>query len=284
MPVNRAPTSFFGSKFRILDKLYTVFPPAESVDCYLEPCFGMGTAFFNRDRLGKNEVVNDANSDIYNFFRVLREDYNELTRLLKYTPYNYETFKEARTEIQRTRKSYKRKNIYRAWGVYVNYTMSVMKNGIGFSRDSADNPTARNWKENIKRLDYCAARLSDAVIENDDCIAVCKRYDSPGTFIYLDPDYMSTLNKVHQGKAYRGNRVDHPALIEFLLTCKSRVAISNYHNELYDSSLTHDRGFYITEVESYSATATGRRGTHFSRKLTECIWTNFAPSRQLSFA
>lgn len=287
MSSNHAPFGYFGGKFRILEDLKKILPPRDLIKCYVEPFFGSGTLFFNSLRLGENEVINDQNSDIYNFFKVLREDRESLIRLLRYTPYSHETFIEARTEIQRTRKSYKKKNLYRAWALYIIYTMSVMKNGIGWSRDSLDKPAARVWKENIKKLDLCADRLQDAIIENAHALDVCKRYDSPGTFIYIDPPYLGSLNKRHERVAYGGNTMtlaEHEELISWVLKCKSRIAISSYHNELYDSSLTTKQGFYLVEIQSYTLSVPARRGRSFHRELTECVWTNHEPSKQLSFA
>ena len=49
---------------------------------YLEPFFGSGAVFFNKTPV-HIETINDLNSDVYNFFKVLRDNGNILARTIK---------------------------------------------------------------------------------------------------------------------------------------------------------------------------------------------------------
>lgn len=58
---------------------------------YLEPFCGSGAVFFNKSP-GAVETINDLNSDIVNLFRVLRDNPEDLRRVLQLTPYSREEY------------------------------------------------------------------------------------------------------------------------------------------------------------------------------------------------
>jgi len=263
-------------------------PPASTIDCYVEPFFGSGTLFFNRERLGIVEVLNDYNSYIYNFFRVLRDKPEALYKRLRYTPYSKETFLEARNYLTGGKyavtKSHiniqPRQQVYAAWAVYLIYSMSIYSNGRNFSRDSLDHSKAREFADNQSRLEYCAARLRDATIENEDALETCRRYDSPRTFVYLDPPYLSVKNPRSMKLAYHGNdgcKKDgeviglHERLLEWALQAKSMIMISNYPNDIYNNALA---SWTRTEIQVKTITTRAKRGSGLVQDACEVIWTS----------
>lgn len=287
--MNKAPFSYFGGKYRLLNYLQAHLPPVSDIDCYIEPFFGSGTLFFNRERLGEAEVINDYNSYIYTFFKVLRDRRGALLERLKYTPYSAETFYEARKFLAQGGNAVKqshleipvKQQVYTAWAIYILYSMSIMNNGRSFSRGSNDTGKAREFKDNLSRLDYCTCRLQDAVIENEDAIKVLKRYDSPRTFVYLDPPYLNVRNDTGMKQSYHGNNGVkkeneenglHERLMEWCLSAKSMIMLSNYPNDLYDTTL---RNWNREEIMVKVTPGAHVRGKS-SKTLTaiEVIWTS----------
>ncbi len=285
---NRAPFAYFGGKFRILDNLQAYIPPLEYIDCYAEPFFGSGTLFFSRARWGIVEVINDYNSFVYNFFWILRKKREMLFKQLRYTPYSKQTFLEARDLLTGGKYAVKdshveippRERVRYAWALYLIYSMSIYRNGRNFSRDSNDHSKAREFKNNVSRLEYCADRLRDATIENEDAIETCKRYDSPRTFIYLDPPYLNVKNPRSMKLSYYGNDGTkregeeeglHERLLDFVLNCRSMIMISNYHNPLYDEAL---RDWRMEEIDVKIITTRARRGTGLVQEAREVIWVS----------
>ena len=65
-----------------------MLPPAHH---YCEPFAGSAAVLLNRDPAAV-ETYNDIDGEVVNFFRVLREDPEELTRLIKFTPFSREEF------------------------------------------------------------------------------------------------------------------------------------------------------------------------------------------------
>lgn len=54
---------------------------------YLEPFFGSGAVFFNKNR-SQVETINDLDSSVVNLFRVIRDNPGDLIRLLQHTPWS----------------------------------------------------------------------------------------------------------------------------------------------------------------------------------------------------
>ena len=72
-----------GAKNRIEEWICNYIPPHE---VYVEPYFGSGTVFFNK-RPARIETLNDLDGNVVNYFKVVREQPEELGRMLKLTPF-----------------------------------------------------------------------------------------------------------------------------------------------------------------------------------------------------
>lgn len=276
---NLSPFAYFGGKWRIFQSLTKYIPPVSEVDCYVEPFFGSGTLFFNYARLGKNEIVNDFDSQLYNFYKVMqdRRKYNELIRLLKHTPYSRQMFIEARTLIKKNKASVS--DVRKAWAVYLLYTMSVMNNKVSFSRGSLHVPEGRNFINDMRRLDHCARRMQTCLIENENALLTCQRNDSRKTFIYLDPPYLNVKDSAVLKKTYNVMSEDeHRKLLEFCIEAKSKILISGYHSDLYNEML---QGWNVEEVKSFTTTVANKRGNSAHSKTTEVLWSNFQIPNQI---
>lgn len=80
-----------GSKWGMAEEIVALMQPHRS---YLEPFFGSGAVLFNKPP-SAIETVNDIDGDIVNFFTVLREQPEELARLIELTPYARDVFDDA---------------------------------------------------------------------------------------------------------------------------------------------------------------------------------------------
>lgn len=92
-----------GAKWSYADWITPLFPAHKA---YLEPYFGSGAVFFNKQTVDY-ETINDLDNQVVNFFKVCREQPEELSRLMYLTPFSrteYETVQEdkAGEEIQLT--------------------------------------------------------------------------------------------------------------------------------------------------------------------------------------
>ena len=58
---------------------------------YLEPFFGSGAVFFNKPK-SQIETINDLDSNIVNLFKVIRDNPEELTYKVNFTPLSREEY------------------------------------------------------------------------------------------------------------------------------------------------------------------------------------------------
>ena len=103
----RAIFRYPGSKWSIADWIISHFPENYEKMVYLDPFVGSGAVFFNK-KPGAVETINDLDSNIVNLFRVLRDDPDELRRVLQLTPYSREeydlSFEECDEPIEKARR------------------------------------------------------------------------------------------------------------------------------------------------------------------------------------
>ena len=83
-----------GSKNKIADKIISLFPDDYQNMTYIEPFFGSGTVFF-RKVASIIETINDLDGGVYNFFYQVRENGDELARLIENTPWSRQEYEES---------------------------------------------------------------------------------------------------------------------------------------------------------------------------------------------
>jgi len=223
----QVPFSYQGGKFNIAKKICDLIPRHT---VYVEPYFGSGAVFFRKryPLISNNhhyrEVLNDLNSDIYNFFRVLRDRGEELKLKCELTPYSREEYKickdrENCDDLERARRFYISANI--SFG-------GKLDSGFGRSIYGKNNPLSLINKTNLL-LDF-SKRLRLAYIENVDAIECIKRWDSPQTFFYCDPPYPETNQ---DGYKHKYTIFDFEKLIDVLDSCVGSFILSSYDNGYY---------------------------------------------------
>ena len=172
---------------------------------YVEVFGGGGSVLLNKER-SVREVLNDANGNLINLYRVVREHPDELKDRLLYVMHNREDFKIAQRRLAQF--SYK-DDILRAADFYQVVRQSYAGNGKQFS------PVARSMWAGFPAIDRVAGRLQGVTLEKEDFGVIFQRYDSPTTVFYIDPPYFFTEDY------YPGNiflRSDHQRLAAILLT------------------------------------------------------------------
>lgn len=262
---------YYGGKFNYLEFLYRHFP--EHI-CYVEPFGGSAVVLLNK-KLSKVEVYNDLYSDVVNFFRVLREQPEELQRQLELTLYSREEHDTARI---RDKSLSDLENARRFFTEIRQSISGVIGNAWSYcilTSNSQNAKTVDKWNNSIAKIPKFAERFKSVQIENLPAVEVIKKYDTPDTFFYCDPPYV--MDTRVGGSRYQCEMTDeeHIELSEVLKKVKGKVAISGYNGELY-KELYKDWILYQKETRtSASVIKTG------DKKRVECLWTNYEDGEQL---
>jgi DNA adenine methylase len=239
----RGPLRWYGGKCRLSSKLLPFIPDHQT---YVEVFAGGAALFFAKDT-SPVEVMNDLDSGIVNFYRVLRdpEKFKKFQFLVSLTPFS-------RAEHACCKASWANceDDVERAHRWFVVNRMcygGIFDSGFGKSVTAGRNGMSTNvagYLSTIDRLPQIAARLLKVQIENLNFREIIKGYDRPETFFYLDPPYVLSTRK---GKAYRHEMTDqdHVELVELLLNIKGKAVLSGYRSPIYEPLesagwMTHD--------------------------------------------
>jgi DNA adenine methylase len=264
----RPPSPYFGGKQRIADRIVELMPKHGH---YVEP-FAGGLSILLAKPESKLETVNDLDSDIMTFWRVLRDRGDELTRVCELTPHS-------RGEYITSHDRADLDDLERARRVWVQLTQG-----------RAGQLTRTGWRHNInpqgtsigmpryldgymQRFAPVIERLKRVSLENRPALDVIRDYGIfPDALLYVDPPYPASVRGgAGATNAYRHELKadgEHVALADALHSCAATVILSGYPSPLYDDLF---QDWHQVRIETY--TGQGNRGGTDGHR-TEVLWSN----------
>lgn len=263
--------AYYGAKNGLLTQLLPLLPAA---DHYCEPFAGSATVLLNR-KPSPIETMNDLNGDLVNFFRVLRDQPEELVRRLELSPYSYAEFSQAwgnpacYSYVEQARR------------FFIRTQMDVAKAGHRKDRSWSCNVTyvrgqhsyaVKNFHAKVPGLVEVAERLKHVQIDNRPALDCIRKFDGPGTLFYCDPPYLPATRKSSNDYKFEMNEAAHIELAEVLTRCAGRVALSGY-----DAPLMRELYPDWIRTAFKSRRVPMSRGAGLVRQ--ECLWTNYDPHK-----
>ena len=257
---------WYGGKYSHLNWLLPLLPKATH---FCEPFGGSAAILLNRDP-SPVETYNDIDSEVVNFFRVLRDRKEELIQAIGLTPFSREEFELAITQpgvdvsdVEKARRFFVRARQVRS-GLAQTASSGRWANCLLTSRAGMGGAVSR-WLSSVEGLSEIVQRLLRVQIENAPALDVIKRYDSAETLFYCDPPYPHDSRGDNKAYAYEMTDKEHRELADTLHKAKGRVAISGYHGTLMDGLYTD--WHCLEAVPKNCHTSKGER--------TEVLWTNY---------
>lgn len=286
MRVTRPMLRYHGGKWRLAPWIVANMPRHRF---YVEP-FGGGASVLLRKPRSYGEVYNDADSDVVNVFRVMRDERlaAELARLLALTPYSREEFEKAysssaeaqtpgtelramlraRATIVRSFMGYGGAAIHGAsaagFGMRVTSSSWTVPTGLRVSRLRGTTP-AIDWARYPGRICQFVERLRGVVLECRDAFEIIAQHDDEQALFYLDPPYLPSTRKSMDRHRYRHEmtEADHLRLAALVHGgFKGMVMISGYPSDLYS---TEYKGWERIEFQHLAQRAV---------PTTEVLWMN----------
>jgi len=258
----KTPITYYGGKQALLKQLMPLIPAHK---IYCEPFFGGGALFFAKPK-SEVEVINDVNTEVVNFFRVLKTDFSALEKEVKASLHSRKLYKDAMVVYENPGLF---NEVKRAWAFWVltNQGFASIIGSWGFGRENSKEVAVRNKRENFIR-DY-EERLKDAQVECNDAIKVIKRCDSPQTFFYVDPPYIGS----DQGH-YKGySEENYNDLLTTLSSVKGKFLLSSYPSKLLNGFIKK-RKWFVHKIEKPVAVT-----KHTDKKKTEVMVMNYDPKK-----
>lgn len=258
----KPPLTYCGGKQTLAPLILKLIP--EHV-LYAEPFTGGGAIFFAKPS-SKCEVLNDTNGELMNFYKVAKEQFTPLQKMIKRTLHCRNAFRQAEVV-------YNNPDLFdevrRAWAVWVICSQSFASRMDGpFGFDKNDNTTSRriaNKRENF--TDAYAKRLEKVQIECADALYIIQSRDHEEAFFYCDPPYVGS-NCGH----YKGyTEADYEALLRLLSGIKGKFLLSSYPTEMLEK---YSAEFGWCQLEREMLVTVNIKGGN-PKKKTEMLTANY---------
>ena len=263
---SRIVFGWYGGKFNHLEWLLPLLPDAHH---YCEPFAGSAAVLLNRAPSAV-ETYNDIDGEVVNFFNVLRERPEDLTRQIALTPFSREEFCRAIygptagvSKLERARRFYVRARQART-GLAQTATLGRWANCKGTSRSGMSGVVSR-WLGGVEALPEIGERLARVQIENRPALDIIRLYDDPGTLFYCDPPYLHEARGDPKAYGFEMDEGDHIDLAAALHRCRGRAAISGYRSPLMDKLYQGWRRFDAPAKQCHSI----KKARH------ECVWMSY---------
>ncbi|MFN0053325.1 MAG: DNA adenine methylase [Planctomycetales bacterium] len=257
---------WYGGKLSHLGWLLDELPECHH---YCEPFAGSAAVLLNRAP-SPVETYNDIDGEVTNFFRVLRDQTEELTKVIALTPFSREEFFRAVAEdeigvndLERARRFFVRARQVRT-GLAQTATLGRWANCKDTTRSGMSGVVSR-WLGSIESLPQIAERLLRVQIENRPALEIIKLYDGPGTLFYCDPPYPHESRGDNQAYRYEMSNSEHAQLARAVRGIQGKAAVSGYRCDLMDEL-----------YEKWRRIDTPTKKCHSVKKdRTEALWVNF---------
>jgi DNA adenine methylase len=243
---------------------------------YVEPYAGSFAVLFAKNP-SPHETVNDIDQDLMTFWRVLREQPEDLARVCALTPHSRAEW-EACADFDVT------DDLERARRLFVRLTQSrtgrLRRTGWRHYVDPAGCSVGMPGylRGYVDRMAPAVERLQNVSLECRPANEVIAKYGArPDVLLYVDPPYLGETRA--NDRSYRHELFsadEHRELAKLLRDCRAAVVLSGYPSSLYDLELYPD--WYRHTIPS----STGQGGTWQNR--TEVLWSNRPLGRQLELS
>ena len=264
--------SYIGGKSKIGKWIVPFYP--EDMETYVETFGGMFWCFFNMDLSKypnlKNVVYNDFNPLNYNLFQCVK---NPTLLLEAINSIPCQQLGEENTP-----------SVYKEQ--FVNFQSELF--GSGFTINYPDHQVAAKYayvltqvfsgskpetssfidlkgkykskyltfRDKLSKPEWVEHFLKITDVENMDFADVIQKYDSPTTYIYLDPPYWKTENYYNN---HDFDRNDHERLAKVLHGVKGKFSLSYYDFDLLHEWFPEET--YRWEKKEFAKAAAAKKGT-----------------------
>ena len=288
--------SYFGGKNRFEDYIKPIVPLNYKV--FLEPFAGSFGVYFFLDMPKNSKVIyNDINRDQANlvccskdyekFYEYLRNEIESTSGSL----YCKETvpeliklhYKELYYSLKKSNfrnESFNIPDLKRA-STYA-FLLTSAFSSCSYTAAGFSGFKLKTFLNKLKNVELQKKLQKIDSFETLDFEQIIKKYDSPDTFMYLDPPYNSVEKKGSNDDVRSGwygtkdefGQKEHIQLLELLKTTKSRWALSYYYFPLLETLLPKDQYVWL-ERDFFRSSASFSENK--SEKGTELLILNYDP-------
>ena len=235
--------------------------------------FGGGASILLAKPTHEVEVYNDSGFASL-FFALLRHDVHgpRLLDKLRLTPFSEDEFHYCRINWKEESDPVEQ---CRMWFVQINYGFTHQEDSYGWIGVGKQVNQTRSIRNHVDIVPSVVERLKQVAICNRDFRHVFSTYDYEDAIFYCDPPYISGNE---DSLSYRQTMTlrDHEDLMQIITSCKGKVLLSGYTNELYERYL---KDWWHDELTRNSMVHNNEQLAKGVQTRTEHLWSNYDPSK-----
>jgi len=253
--IRRPVLRYFGSKWRLAPHIINMMPPHKM---YVELYGGSATVLLRKEP-SKWEIYNDLEKSVVNFFQVLRDDYEDLIRMIMLSPWSRAESKWCRDHtVCSGRLEWARRFYVTSWQIIKPSGRTGSSSGFRIGRGNTKGLCGWPLEEDLLAA---ARRLRHVVIECKNALDVIRMQDSPHTLFYVDPPY-PVVGKSYVVPISMQHFVD---LAEALVDLDGMFILSGNDSKFFTDIYDYF-GFKKYTFDEINMV---------SKRTTECLWCNF---------
>ena len=272
--------SYIGGKSKIGKWIVDFYPT--DIETYVETFGGMFWCFYNMDLKKfpnlKTVIYNDFNPLNHNLFSCLKNP-KELLKAVNSIPCQQlgeETtppiYKEQFVEFQRELFSEGLEINNPDYNLAAKYAYVLTQVFSGSRPETSSFIDLKGkykskyltFRDKLSKPEWVEHFLKISVVENMDFAEVIAKYDSPTTYIYLDPPYWKTENYYSN---HDFDRDDHERLANVLNEVKGKFSLSYYDFELLHAWFPEDKYRWEKKLFAKAAAATKGKSQNMGEEI-----------------
>ncbi len=225
-PIMKPAIPYYGGKSKLASAIVPLFPPHI---CYAEP-FAGGAAILFAKPPSEAEVINDTNKEIINFYRVVKNNFTDLEKMIRVTLHARTLHQDASTVYNSPHLFDEIKRAWAVWVLAVQSFASMLDGTFGYDKKSGQTSQKVTNKREAFTEEY-AIRLQNIQIECVDALYIIQSRDRQDTFFYCDPPYFNSDCGPYGGYT----EADFERLLIMLSGIKGKFLLSSYPSNLLES-------------------------------------------------
>lgn len=259
----RTPITYYGGKQKLAASIIKLIPPHK---LYCEPFIG-GAAVFFAKAPSAVEIINDINSELVNFYRVVQDDFVSLEKEIRITLHSRDLFRKASVIYNNPDMFSEIKRAWAVWCLAAQGFAGILDGSWGY--DKAKNTTSK--KISNKRHSFTeeyAIRLQNVQIECADAIRIIRSRDGAEAFFYCDPPYFNSDCAHYDGYSLE----DFAGLLKTLAAIKGKFLLSSYPSPILKQYAKAQGWHQVTFEQKVSVASNSKHGR---KAKTEVLTGNF---------
>ncbi len=259
----KTPITYYGGKQNMLQHILPLIPKHT---IYVEPFFGGGAVFFAKTP-AQSEIINDTNAMVINFYKVCKNDFENLKQKVEETIFSRTVYTVAYAMY---RVPHLFSELQQAWSFYISTNMAFGSSIGSWALDKYGKRLKAFRNKKIRFDKSIPTRLENTMIENNDACKVISTYDTPETFIYADPPYINS-NQGHYG-GY--SEEDYIGLLDTLSEVKGKFLLSSYPSDILDEYIKK-HGWHTKQYGKTLSAVKATKDKPRNRSKVEVLTANY---------